>query len=246
MVEIGYKLSTEEHGAPALVKNARLAKEAGFDFVNISDHYHPWNRKGGRSPFAWTVLGGIAAVTDRVKVSTGVTCPTINTLPPGDRGPDGRDGRDPDGGAVLARDRLGREPERAHPRRPLSAGHGPDRDDEGGDRRDPDPLEGRGHGLLRDLLHRREGPALFAPRDTAADHRLGHGADRGEGGGGVGRPADPRPLRSSGGARGHGRVQGRRRHGQALRRRDLVLLPRGRGEGEGDRVRLVADGREQG
>lgn len=76
MVEIGYKLSAEEHNAPTLVKNARLAEEAGFDFVSISDHYHPWTRKGAQSPFAWTVLGGIAAVTNRVKVSTAVTCPT--------------------------------------------------------------------------------------------------------------------------------------------------------------------------
>lgn len=76
MVEIGYKLSAEEHAAPTLVRNARLAEEVGFDFVSISDHYHPWTRKGAQSPFAWTVLGGIAAVTERVKVSTAVTCPT--------------------------------------------------------------------------------------------------------------------------------------------------------------------------
>ncbi|MEN6342303.1 MAG: TIGR03557 family F420-dependent LLM class oxidoreductase [Methanospirillum sp.] len=76
MVEIGYKLSAEEHTAPTLVGNARIDEEAGFDFVSISDHYHPWTRKGAQSPFAWTVLGGIAAVTDRVKVSTAVTCPT--------------------------------------------------------------------------------------------------------------------------------------------------------------------------
>ena len=81
MVEIGYTLNTEEHGAPALVKNARLAEEAGFDFVSLTDHYHPWNRIEGQSPFAWTVLGGIAAVTDRVKVSTGVTCPTVRYHP---------------------------------------------------------------------------------------------------------------------------------------------------------------------
>lgn len=81
MVEIGYKLNTEEHGAPALVRNAGLAEEAGFDFVSLTDHYHPWNRTEGQSPFAWTVLGGIAAVTDRVKVSTGVTCPTVRYHP---------------------------------------------------------------------------------------------------------------------------------------------------------------------
>ena len=81
MVEIGYTLSTEEHTAPILVGNARRAEEAGFDFVNVSDHYHPWIGAEGQSPFAWTVLGGVAAVTDRVKVAIAVTCPTIRYHP---------------------------------------------------------------------------------------------------------------------------------------------------------------------
>ena len=34
-----------------------------------------------------------------------------------------------------------------------------------------------------DVLHRREGPGLLAAGDAAAGHRLGDGADRGEGGG---------------------------------------------------------------
>ena len=49
MVEFGYTLSTEEHDAPTLMKNARLAEEVGFDFVNISDHYHPWIGAQGQS-----------------------------------------------------------------------------------------------------------------------------------------------------------------------------------------------------
>jgi len=81
MVEIGYTLSTEEHDAPTLVKNAPAAEEAGFDFLTVSDHYHPWIGAEGQSPFAWTVLGGVAAVTDRVKVAIAVTCPTIRYHP---------------------------------------------------------------------------------------------------------------------------------------------------------------------
>ena len=56
--QIGYTLSTEEHAAPTLVRYARPAEEAGFDFVSISDHYHPWTRVEGQSPFDWIVLGG--------------------------------------------------------------------------------------------------------------------------------------------------------------------------------------------
>jgi hypothetical protein len=56
----------------------------GSDLVSLTDHYHPWNRIEGQSPFAWTVLGGIAAVTDRVSVSPGITRPD-DPLSPGDR-----------------------------------------------------------------------------------------------------------------------------------------------------------------
>jgi coenzyme F420-dependent glucose-6-phosphate dehydrogenase len=42
MVEIGYKLSSEEHGPNKLIRYAKRAEEVGFTFVMISDHYHPW------------------------------------------------------------------------------------------------------------------------------------------------------------------------------------------------------------
>ena len=63
MARFGYKLMTETIGPKELVRNARLAEEAGFDFVSISDHYHPWLESHGHSPFAWSVLGAIAEVT---------------------------------------------------------------------------------------------------------------------------------------------------------------------------------------
>ena len=81
MTSFGYTLSSEEHPPRDLVENARLAEEAGFDFVSISDHYHPWVSAQGHSPFVWTVLGGIAAVTKRVSVGVGVTCPIIRLHP---------------------------------------------------------------------------------------------------------------------------------------------------------------------
>jgi G6PDH family F420-dependent oxidoreductase len=81
MVSYGYTLSSEEHAPGDLVAHARRAEEAGFDFLSISDHYHPWVSAQGHSPFVWSVLGGIAAVTDRVEVGVGVTCPTIRIHP---------------------------------------------------------------------------------------------------------------------------------------------------------------------
>ena len=41
-MEVGYKLSSEEHGPNELVRFARMAEEHGFAFAMISDHFHPW------------------------------------------------------------------------------------------------------------------------------------------------------------------------------------------------------------
>ncbi len=77
----GYKLMSEEHGPGALVANAVLAEQAGFDFVSISDHFHPWLEAQGHSPFAWSVLGAIAHATERIAITTGLTCPIIRYHP---------------------------------------------------------------------------------------------------------------------------------------------------------------------
>jgi len=81
MASFGYSLSSEEHLPAVLVENARRAESAGFDFVSISDHFHPWVSVQGHSPFVWTVLGAIAATTDRIEVGVGVTCPTTRIHP---------------------------------------------------------------------------------------------------------------------------------------------------------------------
>jgi G6PDH family F420-dependent oxidoreductase len=81
VTEIGYTLSCEEFGPRDLVGSARRAEEAGFDFLTISDHFHPWVDNQGHSPFAWSVLGAVAQATERVRVGTGVTCPTTRYHP---------------------------------------------------------------------------------------------------------------------------------------------------------------------
>jgi G6PDH family F420-dependent oxidoreductase len=80
-MQLGYKLSSEEFDARALVEQARRAEEAGFAFAMISDHYHPWIDAQGQSPFVWAALGGIAQVTRRLQVGTAVTCPTVRIHP---------------------------------------------------------------------------------------------------------------------------------------------------------------------
>jgi len=77
----GYTLSGEEHSPTDLVRNACRAEDAGFEFVSISDHFHPWVSAQGHSPFVWSVLGAIAASTERLRVGVGVTCPIIRIHP---------------------------------------------------------------------------------------------------------------------------------------------------------------------
>jgi coenzyme F420-dependent glucose-6-phosphate dehydrogenase len=80
-MELGYALSSEEHAPADLVRNARAAEEAGFEFGLISDHIHPWIDAQGHSPFVWSVIGAIAQATERFRIGTGVTCPMIRIHP---------------------------------------------------------------------------------------------------------------------------------------------------------------------
>jgi coenzyme F420-dependent glucose-6-phosphate dehydrogenase len=81
MTTFGYTLASEEFGPAELVRNARRAEEAGFEFVTIADHYHPWTQAQGHSPFAWTTVAGVAATTERIRIGTGVTCPLLRIHP---------------------------------------------------------------------------------------------------------------------------------------------------------------------
>jgi coenzyme F420-dependent glucose-6-phosphate dehydrogenase len=81
MVQLGYAMSCEEHPPNNLVRDAKRAEDAGFTFALISDHFHPWISKQGHSPLVWSVLGGIATVTQTLRVGTGVTCPIIRIHP---------------------------------------------------------------------------------------------------------------------------------------------------------------------
>ncbi|HEX2154693.1 MAG TPA: TIGR03557 family F420-dependent LLM class oxidoreductase [Acidimicrobiia bacterium] len=80
-IEYGLTLSSEELGPARLVDVARQAEEHGFDFVSISDHFHPWITEQGHSPFVWAVLGAIAQATESIQVGVGVTCPIMRIHP---------------------------------------------------------------------------------------------------------------------------------------------------------------------
>jgi G6PDH family F420-dependent oxidoreductase len=80
-MQIGYKLATEGFSPKELIRQAVLAEQAGFDFVEMSDHYHPWVEAQGHSAFTWSLLAVIAAKTERIGLATGVTCPSMRYHP---------------------------------------------------------------------------------------------------------------------------------------------------------------------
>lgn len=80
MASIGYFLSCEEFGPRELVRQAKLAEQAGFERLWISDHFHPWNAEQGNSPFVWSVIGALSEAVS-LPVTTAVTCPTVRIHP---------------------------------------------------------------------------------------------------------------------------------------------------------------------
>jgi G6PDH family F420-dependent oxidoreductase len=80
-VRIGYKLATEGFAPKELIRQAVLAEQAGFDFVEMSDHFHPWVEAQGHSAFTWNLLSAIAMKTERIGLATGVTCPSMRYHP---------------------------------------------------------------------------------------------------------------------------------------------------------------------
>ncbi|MGP4111445.1 TIGR03557 family F420-dependent LLM class oxidoreductase [Streptomyces sp. 4N509B] len=80
MTSYGYFLASEDHGPRALVEQARMAEEAGFEALWISDHYHPWLDAQGHSPFVWGTIGALSEAVS-LPVETAVTCPTVRTHP---------------------------------------------------------------------------------------------------------------------------------------------------------------------
>jgi G6PDH family F420-dependent oxidoreductase len=80
-MKIGYKLIAEAYSPQEMVRQAVRAEEAGFDFVEISDHFHPWFDSQNHSGFSWSILAAAAMRTEHIELATGVTCPFIRYHP---------------------------------------------------------------------------------------------------------------------------------------------------------------------
>ncbi len=81
MTRFGYTLMTEQSGPREIVRYAAAAERAGFDFEVMSDHYSPWLDEQGHAAYAWSMLGAVTQVTERVELMTYVTCPIMRYHP---------------------------------------------------------------------------------------------------------------------------------------------------------------------
>jgi G6PDH family F420-dependent oxidoreductase len=80
-MKYGYSLYCEGNAPKSLIEQAVMAEDAGFDFLVISDHYHPWLAEQEHAGFAWSILGAVAQATNHIELATMVTCPIIRYHP---------------------------------------------------------------------------------------------------------------------------------------------------------------------
>jgi alkanesulfonate monooxygenase SsuD/methylene tetrahydromethanopterin reductase-like flavin-dependent oxidoreductase (luciferase family) len=84
-LRVGIQLPEVERDVrwPEYVAMARAAEEVGFDSVWVGDHYlYRGDGRPERGPWeAWTLLGGLAAVTERIELGPLVAC--LSFHPPG-------------------------------------------------------------------------------------------------------------------------------------------------------------------
>jgi coenzyme F420-dependent glucose-6-phosphate dehydrogenase len=81
MTKFGYFCGHEQFHPEDLVRHARLAEAAGFDFLVVSEHFHPWVDDHGASGFAFSTIGAMTEATKRVEIVTGVTTPLFRFHP---------------------------------------------------------------------------------------------------------------------------------------------------------------------
>ncbi len=81
MTEFAYFCGHEQFHPETLVEHARLAERAGFDWLVVSEHFHPWVDDVSASGFAFATIAAMAAATERVQLTTGVTTPLFRYHP---------------------------------------------------------------------------------------------------------------------------------------------------------------------
>lgn len=80
MLQLGWKAGPEQYPPTELCDYAVVAEQAGFETIDVSDHFHPWS-EAGQAAFTWTWLGAAAVRTKRIHLGTGITCPILRYHP---------------------------------------------------------------------------------------------------------------------------------------------------------------------
>ena len=81
MTKFGYFCGHEQWQPEDLVRHAVLAEQAGFDFIVVSEHFHPWVDDTSASGYAYATIGAMAQATETVEFATGVTTPLFRYHP---------------------------------------------------------------------------------------------------------------------------------------------------------------------
>ncbi|HEY3594615.1 MAG TPA: TIGR03557 family F420-dependent LLM class oxidoreductase, partial [Polyangiaceae bacterium] len=79
-MQLGWKAGPEQYPPTELLDYAVAAEEAGFDAIDVSDHFQPWS-EAGQASFTWTWLGAAAVKTSKIQLGTGLTCPILRYHP---------------------------------------------------------------------------------------------------------------------------------------------------------------------
>jgi coenzyme F420-dependent glucose-6-phosphate dehydrogenase len=80
MVMLGWKAGPEQYDPLELLDQAVAAEKAGFESINMSDHFNPWD-PAGNACNTWTWFGAAAAKLKGIEMGTGVTCPILRYNP---------------------------------------------------------------------------------------------------------------------------------------------------------------------
>jgi coenzyme F420-dependent glucose-6-phosphate dehydrogenase len=81
VIQLGYKASAEQFAPGELLEYSLQAERLGFDSVALSDHFQPFRHTGGHAPAALPWLGALAARSQRIRIGTSVTTPTLRYHP---------------------------------------------------------------------------------------------------------------------------------------------------------------------
>lgn len=81
MTQFAYFCGHEQWQPEVLVEHAVVAERAGFDFLVVSEHFHPWVDDTSASGYAFSTIGAMAHATERIRMATGVTTPLFRYHP---------------------------------------------------------------------------------------------------------------------------------------------------------------------